>query len=51
MDCMNIFLVSLMTYPLWMAARGSLLLLMLMVTTVNTRKNMLIPKHTRYTAL
>lgn len=38
-------------YPLWMAERGSRLFFTLIIIRANTRKHMLIPKHTRYTAL
>lgn len=43
--------VEMLTHPLCRAARGSLLLFTLIMSREKSRKNMAIPKHTRYTDL
>lgn len=43
--------MDMLTHPLWSAARGSLLLLTLIMSREKSRKNIAIPKQTRYTAL
>lgn len=49
--CVSVAGDAVVFYPLWMAARGSLLFFVLIIRTEKPRNQMLMPKQRRYTAL
>lgn len=49
--CVSVAGDAVVFYPLWMAARGSLLFFVLIIRAEKPRNHMLMPKQRRYTAL